>query len=194
MRPRKLDQPRLVRQTGDIRNQEKIHQALFYTWILIFFPVQDYLDSDPSGRSGIPITTIKQREEPRIFTGWFHAWDAKFWQQDFEKLLKQRLNQWKKNMKQKTPAKIHYPAFITGLQRIINIRDIGDFKPHKILFATKECMLLRRLTFLPPTLQRQIQIVKHTVLIKVTFFENCLVLVEHISHVLQFTVTTNLLS
>uniref|UniRef100_A0A671V536 Scinderin like a n=1 Tax=Sparus aurata TaxID=8175 RepID=A0A671V536_SPAAU len=54
--------------------------------------VQDYLDSDPSGRSGIPITTIKQKEEPRIFTGWFHAWDAKFWQQDFEKLLKQRLN------------------------------------------------------------------------------------------------------
>uniref|UniRef100_A0A671V0Y1 Scinderin like a n=1 Tax=Sparus aurata TaxID=8175 RepID=A0A671V0Y1_SPAAU len=37
--------------------------------------VQDYLDSDPSGRSGIPITTIKQKEEPRIFTGWFHAWD-----------------------------------------------------------------------------------------------------------------------
>ncbi|KAM8745290.1 scinderin like a [Acanthopagrus schlegelii] len=54
--------------------------------------VQDYLESDPSGRKGIPITTVKQGLEPRIFTGWFHAWDSKFWQQDFEKLLKQRLD------------------------------------------------------------------------------------------------------
>lgn len=29
MRPRKLDQPRLVRQTGDIRHMEKKHQTLF---------------------------------------------------------------------------------------------------------------------------------------------------------------------
>ncbi|XP_069007055.1 scinderin like a [Embiotoca jacksoni] len=40
---------------------------------------QDYINSDPSGRRGIPITTIKQGEEPPSFTGWFHAWDPKMW-------------------------------------------------------------------------------------------------------------------
>ncbi|KAM3618976.1 uncharacterized protein V6R79_001194 [Siganus canaliculatus] len=39
----------------------------------------DYLSSDPSGRSGVPITTIKQGEEPPSFTGWFQAWDNDFW-------------------------------------------------------------------------------------------------------------------
>uniref|UniRef100_A0A8D0A7J5 Scinderin like a n=1 Tax=Sander lucioperca TaxID=283035 RepID=A0A8D0A7J5_SANLU len=38
---------------------------------------QDYLNSDPSGRRGIPISTIKQGDEPLSFTGWFHAWDPK---------------------------------------------------------------------------------------------------------------------
>uniref|UniRef100_A0A672Z6E6 Scinderin like b n=1 Tax=Sphaeramia orbicularis TaxID=375764 RepID=A0A672Z6E6_9TELE len=38
---------------------------------------KDYVDSDPSGRSGLPITTIKQGAEPPTFTGWFQAWDAK---------------------------------------------------------------------------------------------------------------------
>uniref|UniRef100_A0A3Q2E2W6 Scinderin like a n=2 Tax=Cyprinodon variegatus TaxID=28743 RepID=A0A3Q2E2W6_CYPVA len=40
---------------------------------------QEYVNSDPSGRKGIPVTTIKQGEEPPSFTGWFHAWDPKMW-------------------------------------------------------------------------------------------------------------------
>ncbi|XP_037131687.1 scinderin like b [Syngnathus acus] len=43
---------------------------------------REYLDSDPSGRKGLPITTIKQGAEPPIFTGWFHAWDPKMWETD----------------------------------------------------------------------------------------------------------------
>ncbi|XP_014846463.1 PREDICTED: gelsolin-like [Poecilia mexicana] len=39
---------------------------------------QEYLFSDPSGRRGIPITTIKQGQEPPSFTGWFHGWDPMF--------------------------------------------------------------------------------------------------------------------
>ncbi|MED6281345.1 hypothetical protein CHARACLAT_020368, partial [Characodon lateralis] len=40
---------------------------------------QDYVNSDPSGRRDIAITTIKQGQEPPSFTGWFHAWDPKMW-------------------------------------------------------------------------------------------------------------------
>ncbi|XP_061680669.1 gelsolin-like [Syngnathoides biaculeatus] len=43
---------------------------------------QEYLESDPSGRHGVPVTTIKQGEEPPSFTGWFHAWDAALWDKD----------------------------------------------------------------------------------------------------------------
>uniref|UniRef100_A0A3Q2DR80 Scinderin like b n=1 Tax=Cyprinodon variegatus TaxID=28743 RepID=A0A3Q2DR80_CYPVA len=43
---------------------------------------KDYVDSDPSGRKGLPITTIKQGAEPPTFTGWFQAWDAKMWDKD----------------------------------------------------------------------------------------------------------------
>lgn len=43
---------------------------------------KDYLDSDPSGRKGIPITTVKQGAEPPTFTGWFQAWDAHMWDTD----------------------------------------------------------------------------------------------------------------
>ncbi|XP_070830439.1 scinderin like b [Chaetodon trifascialis] len=43
---------------------------------------KDYVDSDPSGRRGLPITTIKQGAEPPTFTGWFQAWDAKMWDTD----------------------------------------------------------------------------------------------------------------
>ncbi|XP_020487759.1 scinderin like a [Labrus bergylta] len=40
---------------------------------------QQYLDSDPSGRLGLSVCTIKQGAEPPSFTGWFHAWDPKMW-------------------------------------------------------------------------------------------------------------------
>ncbi|XP_076601485.1 scinderin like b isoform X1 [Chaetodon auriga] len=43
---------------------------------------KDYVDSDPSGRRGLPITTIKQGAEPPTFTGWFQAWDPKMWETD----------------------------------------------------------------------------------------------------------------
>ncbi|XP_077390048.1 scinderin like a [Festucalex cinctus] len=43
---------------------------------------EDYLSSDPSGRSGIPINVIRQGEEPPSFTGWFLAWDATLWGKD----------------------------------------------------------------------------------------------------------------
>ncbi|KAM9789275.1 scinderin like b [Neosynchiropus ocellatus] len=43
---------------------------------------KDYVDSDPSGRCGLPITTIKQGAEPPTFTGWFQAWDPKMWETD----------------------------------------------------------------------------------------------------------------
>ncbi|XP_034558453.1 scinderin like b [Notolabrus celidotus] len=43
---------------------------------------KDYVDSDPSGRKGVPITTIKQGAEPPTFTGWFQAWDPKMWETD----------------------------------------------------------------------------------------------------------------
>uniref|UniRef100_A0A672J4Z6 Adseverin-like n=1 Tax=Salarias fasciatus TaxID=181472 RepID=A0A672J4Z6_SALFA len=43
---------------------------------------KEYVDSDPAGRSGLPITTIKQGAEPPTFTGWFQAWDPKMWDTD----------------------------------------------------------------------------------------------------------------
>ncbi|KAI4894107.1 hypothetical protein NFI96_020169, partial [Prochilodus magdalenae] len=43
---------------------------------------KEYVDSDPSGRRGIPITTIKQGAEPPTFTGWFQAWDTQMWDSD----------------------------------------------------------------------------------------------------------------
>ncbi|TNN34998.1 Adseverin [Liparis tanakae] len=52
---------------------------------------QQYVDSDPSGRCGVPIATIKQGNEPLSFTGWFLAWDPDMWDQDFMKNLKERL-------------------------------------------------------------------------------------------------------
>uniref|UniRef100_A0A8C8I328 Macrophage-capping protein n=1 Tax=Oncorhynchus tshawytscha TaxID=74940 RepID=A0A8C8I328_ONCTS len=47
-----------------------------------FLLAKDYVDSDPSGRRGIAITTIKQGMEPPTFTGWFQAWDPKLWETD----------------------------------------------------------------------------------------------------------------
>ncbi|XP_064197882.1 scinderin like b [Anguilla rostrata] len=43
---------------------------------------KEYVDSDPSGRRGVPIATIKQGFEPPTFTGWFQAWDPKMWETD----------------------------------------------------------------------------------------------------------------
>ncbi|GAA6076467.1 scinderin like b, partial [Tachysurus ichikawai] len=43
---------------------------------------KDYVDTDPSGRRGIPITTVKQGTEPPTFTGWFQGWDADMWDTD----------------------------------------------------------------------------------------------------------------
>ncbi|KTF80905.1 hypothetical protein cypCar_00012653 [Cyprinus carpio] len=43
---------------------------------------KDFLDSDPSGRRGTPVITVKQGFEPPTFTGWFQAWDAKMWDTD----------------------------------------------------------------------------------------------------------------
>ncbi|XP_061895170.1 gelsolin-like [Entelurus aequoreus] len=43
---------------------------------------EDYVNSDPSGRHGTPISIIKQGEEPASFTGWFMAWDPVFWDKD----------------------------------------------------------------------------------------------------------------
>ncbi|XP_076838410.1 scinderin like b [Brachyhypopomus gauderio] len=43
---------------------------------------KEYVDTDPSGRRGIPITTIKQGAEPPTFTGWFQGWDAHMWHTD----------------------------------------------------------------------------------------------------------------
>ncbi|XP_042272670.1 scinderin like a [Thunnus maccoyii] len=52
---------------------------------------QEYINSDPSGRRGIPISTIKQGEEPLSFTGWFHAWDTKMWEKDLLACLQARI-------------------------------------------------------------------------------------------------------
>ncbi|XP_036410064.1 scinderin like b [Megalops cyprinoides] len=43
---------------------------------------KEYVESDPSGRRGVPIATIKQGCEPPTFTGWFQAWDPKMWDTD----------------------------------------------------------------------------------------------------------------
>ncbi|KAM7012013.1 scinderin like a [Tautogolabrus adspersus] len=39
----------------------------------------EYVESDPSGRCGLSVSTIKQGAEPPSFTGWFHGWDPKMW-------------------------------------------------------------------------------------------------------------------
>lgn len=49
---------------------------------LVFSVAKDYVASDPSGRRGLPITTIKQGAEPPTFTGWFQAWDQNMWDTD----------------------------------------------------------------------------------------------------------------
>lgn len=58
---------------------------IFYAFLLLFISchaAKDYVDSDPSGRRGLPVTTIKQGAEPPTFTGWFQAWDPEMWEKD----------------------------------------------------------------------------------------------------------------
>ncbi|KAL3046863.1 hypothetical protein OYC64_021144 [Pagothenia borchgrevinki] len=52
---------------------------------------KDYVKADPSGREGVPISIIKQGEEPLYFTGWFLAWDSKLWEKDPLECTKARL-------------------------------------------------------------------------------------------------------
>nr|XP_020465752.1 gelsolin-like [Monopterus albus]XP_020465753.1 gelsolin-like [Monopterus albus] len=52
---------------------------------------QDYVNSDPAGRRGIPIITIKQGEEPLSFSGWFHAWDVSMWNKDPLQCMQDRI-------------------------------------------------------------------------------------------------------
>uniref|UniRef100_A0A8C2ZJ57 Scinderin like a n=1 Tax=Cyclopterus lumpus TaxID=8103 RepID=A0A8C2ZJ57_CYCLU len=53
---------------------------------------EQYVESDPSGRTGVPIGTIKQGNEPLFFTGWFLAWDPDMWDQDLLKSIKERIS------------------------------------------------------------------------------------------------------
>ncbi|KAK7888659.1 hypothetical protein WMY93_024219 [Mugilogobius chulae] len=48
----------------------------------------DYINTDPSGRRGTTICTIKQDQEPPSFTGWFQAWDPDMWKKDPLELFK----------------------------------------------------------------------------------------------------------
>jgi len=43
---------------------------------------KDYLASDPAGRKGTPIITVRQGKEPVTFTGFFAGWDDEFWDTD----------------------------------------------------------------------------------------------------------------
>uniref|UniRef100_A0A7N8YQL4 Scinderin like a n=1 Tax=Mastacembelus armatus TaxID=205130 RepID=A0A7N8YQL4_9TELE len=52
---------------------------------------QDYVNSDPSGRRGIPINTVKQGAEPPSFSGWFHAWDVTMWDKDPSQFMLERI-------------------------------------------------------------------------------------------------------
>ncbi|XP_075935332.1 scinderin like a [Anarhichas minor] len=52
---------------------------------------EQYLNSDPSGRDGVSIGTIKQGNEPHSFSGWFHAWDPEMWNKDLLQCLKKRI-------------------------------------------------------------------------------------------------------
>lgn len=63
-------------------HEEQVKQDLIHTCVLPLLSAQDYVNSDPSGRRGIAISTIKQGEEPLSFSGWFQAWDHSLWDKD----------------------------------------------------------------------------------------------------------------
>lgn len=70
---------------------------------------KEYVDSDPSGRRGLPITTIKQGAEPPTFTGWFQAWDPKMWESDPLDRIRARF--WTQNSRLFLPVwLLTYPA------------------------------------------------------------------------------------
>ncbi|XP_035271568.1 scinderin like a [Anguilla anguilla] len=52
---------------------------------------KDYLECDPSGRTGIPVVTLNQGSETPTFTGWFQAWDPKLWEKDPFEQIKARV-------------------------------------------------------------------------------------------------------
>lgn len=54
----------------------------YYKYSSLHSTAKEYVDTDPAGRRGIPITTIKQGAEPPTFTGWFQGWDAQMWDTD----------------------------------------------------------------------------------------------------------------
>lgn len=89
---RKLDHPRLVRKKTVPEEMRRNYTRDFvHERILVFLSAQEYVDSDPSGRRGTPICTIKQGEEPLPFTGWFHAWDPKMWDKDILQCMQARI-------------------------------------------------------------------------------------------------------
>ena len=57
----------------------------------VSFSAKGYLSSDPSGREGVPMTTIQQGEELLSFKGWFHAWDDKLWDKDILQYIQQSI-------------------------------------------------------------------------------------------------------
>uniref|UniRef100_A0A7N8WTL7 Scinderin like a n=1 Tax=Mastacembelus armatus TaxID=205130 RepID=A0A7N8WTL7_9TELE len=74
-----------------IRYEEKYIRDFVHICILVFFSAQDYVNSDPSGRRGIPINTVKQGAEPPSFSGWFHAWDVTMWDKDPSQFMLERI-------------------------------------------------------------------------------------------------------
>ena len=51
-------------------------------FLIKFKASKDYLVSDPAGRKGTPIITVRQGKEPVTFTGFFAGWDDEFWDTD----------------------------------------------------------------------------------------------------------------
>lgn len=77
-----------------IRGDGKLQKSFsLQTFSPFSFSAQEYLDSDPSGRSSIPVTKMKQGEELLSFTGWFHAWDPKMWDKDILQRINDRLKE-----------------------------------------------------------------------------------------------------
>ncbi|KAG7237146.1 hypothetical protein INR49_032758, partial [Caranx melampygus] len=101
---------------------------------------QDYVNSDPSGRRGTPITTIKQKEEPLSFTGWFHAWDPKMWDKDFKQRMQDHIKKHhygmlvtKSTMNQKV---VLITGCSSGIGLALAVRIAKDEKKRFMVYAT----------------------------------------------------------